>query len=207
MRPSLERAETPPIGTILRTPRLVLRVGRESDVPVLLRATRRNADHLRPWNPSPPPGLTRPSLMRSAQEIARDRALWRRGTNCSFFAFAAEEDPPRIVGRASLSNISRRAFQNANLGYWIDRELQGQGFMSEAVDAVLDFAFGPLGLHRVEAGVMPRNPGSMRVLEKCGFRREGYAVRYLKIADHWEDHVIFATTYEERGERAKARNP
>ncbi len=197
MRGAKERTPSPSIATVLRTPRLILRVGRESDVPEVLRATRRNHEHLRPWSPSPPPGLARPSLMRAAQEIARDRALWRRGAQCSFFAFPVE-DEARVVGRISLSNISRRSFQNANLGYWMDADMQGKGYMSEAVGAVLDFAFGPLGLHRVEAGVMPRNPKSMRVLEKNGFRREGYAVRYLKIAGQWEDHVIFAVTAEER---------
>ena len=195
---TLERAPSPPLATVLRTPRLILRPGREVDVPVLLRASRRNADHLRPWSPAPPPGQTRPTLTSAAKEIARDRILWKRGTHYAFCLFTANEEAPKIVGRVALSNIVRRVFQNAYLGYWIDRDLQSQGYMSEAVDAVVDFAFGPLGLHRVQAAVMPRNPGSMRVLEKCGFRREGYAVRYLKIADHWEDHVIFAITREER---------
>ncbi|WP_394833590.1 GNAT family N-acetyltransferase [Pendulispora rubella] len=195
---SIERAPSQPLATVLRTSRLVLRPGRESDVSAILRASRRNADHLRPWSPAPPPDQPRPTLTSAAKEVARDRILWKRGTHCAFYLFPAEDETPKIVGRIVLSNIVRRVFQNGYLGYWIDRDLQGQGYMSEAVDAVVDFAFGPMGLHRVQAAVMPRNPGSMRVLEKCGFRREGYAVRYLKIADHWEDHVIFAITREER---------
>ena len=59
------------------------------------------------------------------------------------------------------------------------------------------FAFGPLGLHRVQAAVMPNNPASLRVLDKAGFRREGLAERYLQIAGVWADHVLFATTVEE----------
>jgi len=198
MRTHLDRVPQPPLSTVLRTSRLVLRVGRDSDVAALLRASRRNQEYLRPWSPAPPPGHVRPSLTSASNEIARDRALWRRGLNCAFYAFSALEETPKIVGRIVLNNIVRRVFQNAYLGYWIDRDMQGLGFMSEAVDAVVDFALGPLGLHRVQAAVMPRNPGSMRVLEKCGFRREGYAVRYLKIADRWEDHVLFAITREER---------
>ena len=74
--------------------------------------------------------------------------------------------------------------------------------MTEGIQAVLDFAFGPAGLHRVQAAIMPRNPRSLRVIEKLGFRREGYAERYLQIAGKWEDHVVFARTREEHVPRA-----
>ena len=103
-----------------------------------------------------------------------------------------------IVGRMSLGGILRGVFQNAYLGYWIDAEHQGHGLMTEAVQAGVDFAFREGGLHRVQAAVMPRNVASVRVLEKVGFRREGYAERYLCIAGVWEDHLIFARTSDER---------
>jgi ribosomal-protein-alanine N-acetyltransferase len=69
--------------------------------------------------------------------------------------------------------------------------------MTEAVRAATTFAFRTVGLHRLQAAVMPRNGGSQRVLEKVGYRREGTALRYLCIAGEWEDHVIFAVTSEE----------
>jgi ribosomal-protein-alanine N-acetyltransferase len=196
MRATFERVKAPSLATVLRTPRLILRPGRESDVGTLLHALRKNADHLRPWSPAPPPGQKRPTLASAAHEIARFRALWRRGISCAFYLFHGE-DKKRIVGRATLGTISRGVFQNAYLGYWIDEDLQGTGLMTEAVRKVVDFAFSEAELHRVQAGVMPRNAGSIRVLEKCGFRREGQAERYLKIADRWEDHVLFAVTAEE----------
>lgn len=177
----------------------------------LLAAQRKNAEHLRPWSPAAPPGQRRPTLAGAAHEIARYRALWRSGVSCAFYVFSNEVPAGKstrvtrpIVGRVTLGTIARGVFQNAYLGYWIDRDEQGRGLMTEAVRAVVDFAFGTAGLHRVQAGVMPRNPGSMRVLEKCGFRREGYAERYLKIADCWEDHVLFATTVEEWELRERA---
>ena len=68
---------------------------------------------------------------------------------------------------------------------------------TEAVGAVLRFAFGPLGLHRVQAGVMPRNAASIAVVKKLGFREEGLSARYLQIAGTWEDHVTFAMTSED----------
>jgi ribosomal-protein-alanine N-acetyltransferase len=91
----------------------------------------------------------------------------------------------------------RGAFMNAHLGYWIDGEYQGQGFATEAVGNALALAFGALGLHRVQAAVMPHNAASLRVLAKLGFRKEGECARYLQIAGRWEDHHLFAMTREE----------
>ena len=62
---------------------------------------------------------------------------------------------------------------------------------------MLDFAFGAANLHRIQAAIMPQNPRSLRVIEKLGFRKEGYAERYLQIAGKWEDHFLFARTSEE----------
>ena len=88
----------------------------------------------------------------------------------------------------------RGIFQNAYLGYSIAERWNGQGLATEAVGVAMELAFGELGLHRVQAAVMPRNIGSIRVLEKNGFREEGYAVGYLCINGVWEDHRIFART-------------
>lgn len=103
----------------------------------------------------------------------------------------------QLLGRAALTGIARGPFQNANLGYFLDEAHNGRGYMTEAVKGVLELAFDKLGLHRVQAGVMPRNAPSLRVLEKAGFRREGLAERYLKINGKWEDHVLFGITIEE----------
>ena len=69
--------------------------------------------------------------------------------------------------------------------------------MSEAVDAVVGFAFESLSLHRVQASIMPSNLASVRVVEKLGFRHEGVSLKYLHIAGKWEDHAIYALTREE----------
>jgi len=65
---------------------------------------------------------------------------------------------------------------------------------------VLSFAFEQAELHRIQAAIMPKNPRSIRVIQKLGFRQEGYAVRYLQIAGKWEDHLLFARTREEHEE-------
>lgn len=97
----------------------------------------------------------------------------------------------RIVGRVSLSNIVRGAFQSADLGYWIDREHQGRGIVSNAVGLLVGVARDDLGLHRVAAGTLTGNVGSQRVLVRNGFEQYGLARRYLRIAGEWRDHALF----------------
>jgi [ribosomal protein S5]-alanine N-acetyltransferase len=98
-----------------------------------------------------------------------------------------------IVGATRLSMVHRGAWQNASLGYWVAQDRCRRGIGTSAVGMTVAFAFDELGLHRVQAAVMP-----LRVLAKNGFRREGLAERYLQIAGVWEDHLIFAITAEER---------
>ena len=83
------------------------------------------------------------------------------------------------------------------MGYFLDQARGGRGLASEAVALALRFAFGPARLHRVQAAVMPHNVRSARVLEKNGFRREGFAPRYLRLDGAWQDHDLFAITAEE----------
>lgn len=118
-----------------------------------------------------------------------------QATSVSFGIFLKETD--ELAGRVALTGIARGPFQNANLGYFIGQEHRGKGLMTEAVRLCVGYAFEEMGLHRVQAGVMPRNRPSLRVLEKVGFRREGLAKRYLQIHGVWEDHELFAMTRED----------
>ncbi|MBN9319119.1 MAG: GNAT family N-acetyltransferase, partial [Caulobacterales bacterium] len=81
--------------------------------------------------------------------------------------------------------------QTATLGYWIGEPHKRRGHMSAAVKVALRFAFGPLGLHRVEAACIPDNHASANLLLKAGFDEEGYAQGYLKINGEWRDHRLF----------------
>jgi ribosomal-protein-alanine N-acetyltransferase len=102
-----------------------------------------------------------------------------------------------ICGVANLSQIFRKAFQNAYLGYYLFENYTGKGHMTEAVDLVLRFAFNDLKLHRVEANVQPENAPSIKVLQRCGFTREGFSRKYLKIGGRWRDHERFAIIRED----------
>ncbi|HEX7664083.1 MAG TPA: GNAT family protein [Polyangiaceae bacterium] len=188
----------PSLSTVLETERLCLRPIRSTDIPELYKALRRNAEHLRPFSPLPAPEDRRVTLALATREVTRWRTLWRRNDSYAFFLFpkGVEKDAP-VVGRVTLGRVTRGAFLNAYLGYFIDKDEQGKGLTSEAVRAVVTYAFDALGLHRVQAAIMPRNASSLRVAERCNFRKEGHALRYLQIAGSWENHDIFAVTTEE----------
>jgi ribosomal-protein-alanine N-acetyltransferase len=186
----------PPLTTRLVTPRLVLRPPRTNDVAEIRRLMRANHEHLREWNPAPPPGEDPSSITEVSKSVLRQRRDWKRGAGFVFMP-ALRAEPTRFVGKIALNGIMRGAMHGAYLGYWMDRDHQGRGLATEGIRAVLDFAFGPAGLHRVQAAIMPKNERSLRVIAKLGFRREGYAERYLQIAGNWEDHAIFAKTREE----------
>ena len=113
------------------------------------------------------------------------------------FAILDAEAGDRLIGRVALANVVRGVWQNATLGYWVSLDAGGRGHATRAVGLALRFAFDVAGLHRVQPAIMPRNVRSRRVVEKCGFRLEGVAARYLKINGVWEDHNLYAMTAED----------
>jgi [ribosomal protein S5]-alanine N-acetyltransferase len=126
--------------------------------------------------------------------VAVDAERWSAGAR---FAFGIFLPSGRIAGRVALDNVVMGAWHNATIGYFVDRELNGRGLCTRAVALVAEFAFARAGLHRIQAGVMPRNVAPARVLQKLGFRHEGLAKRYLYIKGTWEDHDIYALTTED----------
>jgi ribosomal-protein-alanine N-acetyltransferase len=187
---------SPSLSTRVVTDRLVLRAPRSSDVPELRKLLRANADHLRPWEPQPIPGEDPSSLTAVTNRTTRQRSDWRHDRAYPFVLTLKEKGEP-IVGRLTLGGVQRGDFQNAYVGYWIDREHQRRGLVSEALVGAFAFAFGVARLHRLQIAIMPRNAASLRVMEKVGARREGLAERYLKIAGKWEEHVLFGVTCED----------
>lgn len=155
-----------------------------------------SADAWAPWNPAAPDGLS--SRDRFRHELERGRVGLRSGTH---LRLVAEDDAHRLVGLFSLNEIVRGVFESAYAGWQVRASDMGSGLGTEGVQALLDIAFAlppeGLGLHRVQANIMPSNAASLRIAEKIGFRREGEAKRYLRIAGAWEDHVMFALTAEE----------
>ena len=142
---------------------------------------------LQPWEPIwPADDLTRAAFRRRLAAYARDRDL---GLAYPFFVFRASDHA--LSGGITLSNVRRGVAQMGSIGYWCGRPYTRQGQTLAAVQAVCDFAFRSLGLHRVEAACIPDNAASRRLLVKAGFEEEGYARAYLKINGAWRDHVLF----------------
>ena len=113
-----------------------------------------------------------------------------------YFLVCRSEDET-IIGTLNFSQIFRKAFQNAYLGYQLFAGHTGRGYMTEAVATGLRFAFTDLGLHRIEANVQPSNKPSIGVLKRNGFSKEGFSRRYLKINGRWCDHERWAILKED----------
>jgi len=105
-----------------------------------------------------------------------------------------------LVGIFTVSQIVRGYFQSAYLGYYANASHAGKGLMSEAMALVLDHAFGPLSLHRLEANIQPGNAPSIALARGAGFRLEGYSPRYLLIGGRWRDHERYAITADEHAQ-------
>jgi [ribosomal protein S5]-alanine N-acetyltransferase len=101
-------------------------------------------------------------------------------------------DNGALVGYADVTNIVRGLFQSAYVGYYAFRGHERQGLMTEGLKLVIRHAFDELGLHRLEANMQPGNVASIALARACGFRKEGYSPRYLKIGGRWRDHERWA---------------
>ena len=168
-------------GVMLRTPQLT-----DFEEWAALRETSR--DFLTPWEPTwPVDDLTRSAFRRRIKRYAEDL----RSDQGYAFLIARNCDGA-LVGGLTLANIRRGVAQAGSLGYWTGLPFVRQGYMTGAVRAVIPFAFASLRLHRLEAACIPSNSGSMRLLEKTGFVREGYAREYLCINGIWQDHLLYA---------------
>jgi len=172
----------------IETARLMVRLVEPDDVDDVIAYDRRNAEHVKPWAPKPSPDAFDRDARRD--RIARRRAEADADTGYGFIAMLRGE--PGIVAGISLSHIVRASFQACHLGYSVDARHEGKGLASEAVRAVVEFAFEELGLHRVMANYQPTNERSGRLLRRLGFVPEGYARDYLFIDGAWRDHILTA---------------
>ncbi|MCU4187063.1 GNAT family N-acetyltransferase [Acidiferrimicrobium sp. IK] len=186
-------------GLELAGRRVVLRPLVVADFEAWREVRHRARDWLVKWEPRPLPGqpdATEDRRVFAARCGARERER-QLGTGYGFGVFVGS----RFAGEINLSSVQRGPFQNAYVGYWVDEAMAGHGYTPEAVVVICRFAFEDLGLHRLQAAIIPRNRPSHRVAEKVGLRNEGTALRYLEINGVWEDHVRYAITSEDWAQR------
>ena len=168
-------------GVVLRPPQM-------TDFAPWAGLRERSRDFLMPWEPTwPADDLTRAAFRRRLKRYAEDQ---RTDQAYAFFLFRREDE--ELIGGLTLANIRRGVAQAGSLGYWMGAPFERRGYMTAAVLALVPFAFGTLRLHRLEAACIPNNAASIRLLEKTGFVREGYAREYLCINGIWQDHLLYA---------------
>ena len=178
---------TPEVGLSLEGRGVRLRSPRWRDYSAWASLRDQSRAFLQPWEPVwPADDLERAAYRRRMATYAREIDA---GGAYPFFIFRADDDA--LVGGVTLSNVRRGVAQMATIGYWMGQPYAGQGYMTAAMKPLVAFAFGPLGLHRVEAACLPDNHASQRLLLKTGFREEGIALAYLKINGNWRDHLLF----------------
>ena len=174
-------------GPRLEAGKVFLRPPRLSDYKPWAQLRAESAAFLQPWEPSwPQDDLTRPAYRARLNAYTRELET---GEAYPFFMF--RRDDGALIGGVRLFHIRRGVAQTAVIGYWIGQSHARQGYMGDGVRAAIDFAFGELALHRLEAACMPENGPSAAVLLKSGFLEEGYAPAYLKINGEWRDHRLF----------------
>jgi [ribosomal protein S5]-alanine N-acetyltransferase len=175
----------------LRGSRILLRYPRPADRAEYLALKRASRRFLTPWEATPEGGADpfSPAAFTGLLRSARTESSHR-------FLLCLQGSGP-IIGQVGLSSIIRGPFQSCFLGYWIAARHVRHGYMSEAIPLALLFAFRDLGLHRVEANIIPTNRPSLALIRKLGFRYEGTARSYLRINHTWQDHEHWAITRED----------
>jgi [ribosomal protein S5]-alanine N-acetyltransferase len=166
-----------------------LRPPSDADRDAFVAAARRSVDLHHPWTTAP-----------STDEAFNAYLERSAESNQSCLLVTTDDDEP--AGVYNLSDIVRKVFQNAYLGYYAFEPHAGTGLMRAAMPLVMAHAFTELGLHRLQANVQPENTASRRLLEVTSWREEGFAQRYLFIDGDWRDHVMYAITAEDHAAQA-----
>jgi [ribosomal protein S5]-alanine N-acetyltransferase len=167
---------------------VTLRLPQSSDYAAWASLREQSRAFLTPWEPTwPADDLTRTAFRRRIRRYAEDQ---RNDIAYAFMVFREGDDA--LVGGLTLANIRRGVAQAGSIGYWVGAPYARQGYMTAALRTLIPFGFGALRLHRLEAACIPTNAASIGLLEKTGFKREGYARQYLCINGIWQDHLLYA---------------
>ncbi len=184
----------------LDTERMILRPPVHGDYRAWAALREESRAFLVPWEPTwAADHLTRKSFT--------NRVYWAQrsisnGTAVPLFLIRRADEA--LMGAITLDNIRRGPAQAGTTGYWIGEQYARHGYMREAVLALVHHAFTTLDLSRIEAGCLPENTPSRRLLESCGYKYEGVAQSYLQINGRWRNHVLYANLRHDRRGRSDA---
>lgn len=184
----------------VETERLVLRLPAHADYRQWSELRRQSQAFLSPWEPVwSADHLTRRAFTNRVSWAAR---CHRNDTALPLFLLRKEDET--LVGAITLDNIRRGPAQAGTLGYWMGAPFVREGYMREAIGAVVHHAFTVMDLSRIEAACLPENAASRGVLERSGFKYEGVAQSYLQINGRWRNHVLYASLRHDRRGRTDA---
>lgn len=164
----------------------ITRILTMADAEPLAALLRVNWDFLAPWMPARTDKFF--TIAGQREILARELDVYARQ---AMIPLGIVDTDGELAGRITINGITRGAFQSASIGYWVAKSRNGRGLASAAVGEVVGLAFRDLGLHRLQAETLLRNTASQRVLRHNGFQPFAVAPSYLKIADEWQDHVLF----------------
>ncbi|WP_292288696.1 GNAT family protein [Marivita sp.] len=184
----------------LDTERMILRPPMHSDYNPWCALRRDSETFLVPWEPS----WAEDHLTRRA---FTNRVYWANraiGNGSAIPLFLIRRSDDMLLGAITLDNIRRGPAQSGTLGYWTGAPFARQGYMREAITAVVHYAFDRIDLSRIEAACLPENVASRGLLEKAGFKYEGVAQSYLQIGGRWRTHVLYAALRLDRRGRTDA---
>jgi ribosomal-protein-alanine N-acetyltransferase len=170
---------------IIRGKRIFLRQPERSDQAELLKLNRESRSLHR--------GLVTPPVQAGPFQQYLDRCA---KDDCVCLLACRNEDQA-IVGTMNLSQIFHGGFRSAYLGYYVGARYANRGYMTEALQMTLKYAFEDLKLHRLEANIQPQNIASIALVRRAGFVKEGFSRRYLKIGGRWRDHERWAILAED----------
>lgn len=184
----------------LETERLTLRLPQHSDYRGWSELRNISAGFLTQWEPTwSGDHLTRRAFTNRVSWAAR---CYKQDTALPLFIIRRVDDT--LVGAITLDNIRRGPAQAGTLGYWVGAPHARQGYMREAIAALVHHAFIAMDLSRIEAACLPENAASRGVLERAGFKYEGVAQSYLQINGRWRNHVLYANLRGDRRGRTDA---
>ncbi len=167
---------------------VTLRLPQNTDYAAWAALREQSRNFLTPWEPTwPVDDLTRTAFRRRIRRYTEDQ---RNDLAYALLVFRSSDNA--LIGGLTLANIRRGVAQAGSIGYWVGAPFARQGYMTAALRALIPFSFGTLRLHRLEAACIPSNAASIGLLEKTGFKREGYARQYLCINGIWQDHLLYA---------------
>ncbi|MAY61603.1 MAG: 30S ribosomal protein S5 alanine N-acetyltransferase [Rhizobiales bacterium] len=179
--------------TVLEGPKVYLAHPRYEDYEQWRALRKASRAFLEPWEPRwPADDLTREAFRHRIRRYHADRS---GGFADPYFIFLGKDNT--LVGGITIGSIRRGAAESCMLGYWMGEAYAGQGLMQAALQVLIPHIFDGLRLHRIEAACIPENQRSSHLLEKAGFRREGYLHSYLRINGAWRDHLLYALIAEE----------